>query len=521
MSFPSVKLQSPISNLTLEQQVGQVMMIGIDGTTLTPEVRQLIRDLHIGGIVIFERNAESPSQLAQLIRDLQALAHENGDPRLLIAIDQEGGVVARLKESRGFTEFPGAMAIAATGDTENARRIARAQAEELRALGININLAPDLDVNNNPLNPVISTRSFGSDAARVAQFGAAYIEGAQDAGILAIGKHFPGHGDTAIDSHIALPTVPHDRARLEHIEFVPFRAASNARVAGIMSAHVTFPAIEPSGIASTLSPRVLTNLMRDEMQFDGLILTDSLEMGALRTSGYPPPIAAATALQAGADVLLFNTTLENYRAVHAELLNWMRAGKIPQGRLDNAVRRVLLAKERAAEPQASSITLDRVGAREAKTFSRAVAASAVTLVRDTARLLPLEPESKLLVVETESFGLGNRMGATTVQVSQQPTAHEISSVTSIARDRRIVIVATSDVAKNPDQAKLVDAIQKTNAPTVVVAMRSPYDLVYLSDVTTYLAIYGANPPMIEALADVLNGKNLARGRLPVTLEGSQ
>jgi len=511
----NLSISQTLSDLSLEQQVGQVMMVGFDGTTLAPELRQLISDLHIGGIVLFERNIESPSQVAQLTQDLQALARDNSDPGLLIAIDQEGGVVARLKEPRGFTEFPGAMAIAATGDVENAKRIARAQAEELRAVGIHINFAPDLDVNNNPANPVISTRSFGSDPGRVAEFGAAYIEATQDAGILAVGKHFPGHGDTGIDSHVALPTVPHDRARLERIEFVPFRVAMKARVAGIMSAHVTFPAIEPRGIASTLSPRVLTQLLRDEMQYDGLILTDSLEMGALATSGYPPPIAAATALQAGADVLLFNTTLDNYRAVHAEILNWVRAGKIPQARLADAVRRILLAKERVAALAASRPGIDRVGAPETKNLARTVARQAVTLVRDEAHLLPLKPESKFLIVETGTFGLGKLMGATTMQVSAQPTLSEITTVTSVASDGRTVIVATSDVAKNSQQANLVAALKKINAPTIVVAMRSPYDLLYLNGVSTYIAIYGANPPMIEALADVLLGKIQARGKLPV------
>ncbi len=168
---------------------------------------------------------ESPAQLAKLTADLQDAAPQNGDPTLLISIDQEGGRVARLKEPRGFTEFPGAMAIAATGDVGNARRIARAIAEELTAVGINMDLAPDLDVNNNPDNPIIGIRSFGSDPQAVAKYGVAFAEGLQAAGVLAVGKHFPGHGDTGTDSHVSLPTVPYDRSRLEAVEFVPFKAA--------------------------------------------------------------------------------------------------------------------------------------------------------------------------------------------------------------------------------------------------------------------------------------------------------
>ena len=309
--------------MTLEQKVGQVMMIGLDPNNgrsapeLTPEFRSLLQELHIGGVILFERNVESPAQMAKLTAVLQEAARANGDPPLLISIDQEGGRVARLKEARGFTEFPSAMGIAATSDVENGRRIAQALAEELLAVGINMDLAPDLDVNNNANNPVIGARSFGSDPQAVAAFGVAFAEGLQGAGVLAVGKHFPGHGDTGADSHVSLPTVPHDRKRLEAVEFVPFRAVmapapspspaaagnhplptsppaaaggegrlpspvgtvegQGKGVAAIMSAHITFPAIDPTpGLAATLSPKVLTGLLRDELGYDGLIMTDSL-----------------------------------------------------------------------------------------------------------------------------------------------------------------------------------------------------------------------------------------------------
>ncbi len=201
------------------------------------------------------------------------------------------------------------MGIAATGDVENARRIAAALAAELLAVGINMDLAPDLDINNNANNPVIGTRSFGANPQTVAAFGLAFAEGLQAAGVLAVGKHFPGHGDTGADSHVSLPTVPHDRQRLEAVEFVPFKAAmapspaaagEGRGVGAIMSAHITFPAIDPTpGLAATLSSKVLTGLLRQEMGYEGLIMTDSLEMGALATTGYPVPIAAATALEGG------------------------------------------------------------------------------------------------------------------------------------------------------------------------------------------------------------------------------
>ncbi|MBM3128778.1 MAG: beta-N-acetylhexosaminidase [Chloroflexi bacterium] len=517
--LPTSNLQSPISNLTLEQKIGQLMLVGFDGTTLTPEFRDVLQQLHLGGVIFYDRNIASPSQVAQLNADLQAAARERGAPALLITIDQEGGIVARLREDKGFAEFPGQMAVAATGDLENARRIARALSDELHALGFNMDLAPDLDVNNNASNPIIGTRSFGSAPARVAEFGVAYIEAMQGAGMIAVGKHFPGHGDTAIDSHVALSSVPHDRARLDTVEFVPFRAAMRAKVAGIMSAHITFPAIDPTpGLAATLSPRVLTGLVRDEMQYDGLVMTDELTMGALATSGYPAPKAAVAALQAGADVLLFQTGYAMHRETHAALVDAVKRGEIPESRVDDALRRVLRVKEQFGLTTADRrpLTTDRVGAPETKAISRDVARQAVTLVRDDAHLIPLTPDAKLLVVETGAYGIGKRLGATTIQVKAQPTAGEIASAQSAA-EGRAVIVATSDVAKNRAQADLVNALLKTNARVIVVATRSPYDLLAFPGAPTYLAIYGANPPMLDALADVMIGKTPARGKLPVEL----
>ena len=201
--------------MTTAQKVGQVMLIGFDGAAFAPELRALIEQCHAGGVILsaVNGNIEAPRQVAQLTADLQQAASAGGQPGLFMTIDQEGGRVARLKESTGFTELPSAMALAATGDVENARRAAQTLAREMKAVGLNVNFAPVLDVNVNPANPIIGTRAFGSDPQWVAEFGVAFLEGLQSEGVLAFGKHFPGHGDTDIDSHLALPSVPHDRAR--------------------------------------------------------------------------------------------------------------------------------------------------------------------------------------------------------------------------------------------------------------------------------------------------------------------
>ncbi len=337
-----------VARMTLEQKAGQVMAFGFDGVAFTPELRAMVEQLHPGGLVLFARNVESPRQLAQLNTDLQRIAKANGDPGIIISIDQEGGRVARLRKENGFAEFPSAQSIGASSDpTGTARQIARAMAVEMKVAGINMDLAPVLDVNNNPANPVINDRSFGADPALVAACGIAFIETLQAEGIMAVGKHFPGHGDVSVDSHVALPIVPHDRARLDAVEFVPFKSAIRTGVAGMMSAHIAFPAIESTpNLAATLSRKVMTDLLRDQMKFAGIRMTDSLEMGALQTSGYPVPAAAITALQAGADLLLFNCGHAMNRQAHAAIVDAALRGEIPAARLDEAVRRVLIAKER-------------------------------------------------------------------------------------------------------------------------------------------------------------------------------
>ena len=319
------------------------MAVGFDGVTMTTALRALITDLHLGGLVLFQRNVHSPAQLRQLIADAQQIAQDAGLPPLFICIDQEGGRVARLRAEQGFIEFASAKEMAANGIAA-VKQTAQAMAREMLAVGINVDLAPVLDVNNNPDNPVIGDRSFGDDAKRVAECGVAFIETMQGAGMLCVGKHFPGHGDVAVDSHIGLPSVPHERERLHAVEFAPFKAAIAASVGGIMSAHVAFPAIEPSGLPATLSPNVMTKLLRDELGYSGLLFTDSLEMGALAANGYPVPVAAATALQAGADVLLFNSSDALHRQAHAEMCAWVERGDISSQRIEAALQRVNIAK---------------------------------------------------------------------------------------------------------------------------------------------------------------------------------
>jgi len=507
------------SRMTLEQKIGQVMTIGFDGTTVSDGLREMIEKYHVGGVILFARNVESPRQVAALTRDLQEIALRSGNPGLLIAIDQEGGRVARLTTDKGFTEFPGGMALAATGDPQLVRQVAQAIAGEMKAVGLNVDFAPVLDVNNNFENPVIGIRSFGSDPAQVARYGVAFMQGLQDSGIIAFGKHFPGHGDTATDSHLALPVVPHALPRLEAVEFLPFNAAIQAGLAGIMSAHVSFPAIETRvpGLPATLSSAVLTGLLREKMAFRGLVATDSLEMGALGESGFPVARAAAMALQAGADLLLFNRDHGLHQQSAQWITGWVQEGKIPMQRLDEAVLRMLRTKQQFGLLNPAPADAQQVGTPAARQVALQAAQRSLTLVKNSGGLLPLLPGAPLLVIETSaSVGLGRALGASAILLSETATASELQNMVNTAAGRT-VIVGTTDANRSKTQTSLVQALLKAQIATVVVAMRGPYDLLAFPDVPVYLVTYGAPPPTFEALRAFLYGEFKSQGRLPVEI----
>ncbi len=511
--------------LTLEQKIGQVMVIGFDGIVIDAELRRMISEYHIGGVILFARNVQSSQQVAALTNELQKIALESGSPGLFIAIDQEGGRVARLTEDKGFTEFPSAMALTATGDPQNAYRIASAMAVEMRAVGINVDFAPDLDINNNPANPVIGIRSFSSDPIRVSEYGLAFARGLQENGLLAFGKHFPGHGDTGTDSHIDLPLVPHDRTRLEQIELVPFKAAIAADFAGIMSAHVTFPAIDATpGLAATLSRPVLTGLLREELGYRGLIVTDSLEMGALAANGYPPQVGAPLALAAGADLLLFNRDHDMHREAFTNLVRTVKEGTISDAQLNASVERILRMKKRFGLLHPIPVEVDAavtsIKTAEHVTLSRELAQKAITLLRDPLGLLPLEINVDPIIVEpadvrdlTKYLGLrGN-----TLTVDTERNADQIMDVIHSARNGRIVIVPVNDLDMNKDQLKLIRNLVEAGNPVIAIAHRNPFDATLLPENVTVLVSYGFNPPMRDALADVLSGKFEPSGLLPVRL----
>lgn len=521
-----------LSQMSLEKKVGQLFQIGFYGTEVTPELREMILKYNVGGIIYFRRNIESLEQIAQVSNELHRLAQEKEDGiPLLISTDQEGGTVTRLT---GATHFPGNMALGATGEVELARQVGQAVARELLGAGINMNLAPVLDVNNNPANPIIGVRSYGEVPEKVAEFGAALIQGMQREGVVACGKHFPGHGDTDTDSHLDLPIIRHDRKRLAEVELVPFKKAIATGLDSVMAAHIYFPAIEPrDGIPATLSPNVLTGLLRDELGFEGLIITDCMEMDAI-VNTFGTVEGAIMTIEAGADMVLISHTLEKQQQAIQSVIEAVQSGRISEERVDVSVRRILQLKEKRFGLVREQIADWRqIDLAHGQHVADQIARKAVTLVKDEANLLPLDSTQKVMLMEFAmgQLGLVEDEGQVKSYIAQLLTKQGINPEHYIfpKKDTKLpelagvdrVVICTYSATLDQSQAEVVKKVQALGIPLIVLSLRNPYDLCLFPEVSTFLTTYDYSKANLCVASEILVGKYQAQGVLPVTLEGIQ
>jgi beta-N-acetylhexosaminidase len=520
--------------LTIEQAVGQKLMLAFAGTQPSPDVLATIQNQHVGGVTLFRAlNVVDPPQVRTLTDALQRAAAASGQPPLLVAVDQEGGQLMAV--GQGTTPFPGNMALGATGSTELAQRMGYAIGLELAAMGVNINYAPVCDVNTNPYNPSVGIRSFGEDPALVARMCAALIMGMQSAGVAATAKHFPGGGDATVDPHHEVPNLSHDRQRLDRVELLPFAQAIEAGVRLIMTAHVAIPALNDGlDLPATLSRPIVQGVLREEMGFDGVIISDALEMGAIvQGAGQIIDIIAATL--AGVDLLLLNADLNLQRMAFDGLRQALRRALIPRDYLLASARRVLALKEWLAGQATPDI--DVVGSAGHRALADEIAGRSITLVRDEAHRLPLRlaPEARLAVVmprpedltpaDTSSYvtpTLAAAMRRYHPQVDEfvtthRPTSEEIAAIRLRAQDYDLVIAGSINVHGNPEQAALVKALLEAEIPLIAVALRTPYDLAAFPGVQTYVCTYSIQEPSMVALAKVLWGQAPFRGHLPASI----
>jgi beta-N-acetylhexosaminidase len=539
-------VDSALRQMNLEEKVGQVLFATYHGSftsTDSPAYAQMlhsIHDLHVGGFITITHSSaigivkSQAYPTAVLTNQLQS----KSKLPLLFGADFERGTAMRLEEG---TSFPTAMAVAAAGNPKDAYTMGKITALEARAAGVQWIYAPVADVNNNPMNPIINTRSFGENPSTVSQFVAEFVRGVQENGGMATAKHFPGHGDTAADSHIDLPVIKADRSRLENLEFVPFRAAIAAGVGSIMTGHLNVPALEPDpNTPATLSSAILSDLLRKQLGFEGLVVTDAMDMGGI-TVRYAPGDAAVRAFLAGADALLMPPVPD---AAFDALLAAAKSGQISQERLDASVRRILEAKARLGLNRNRFVDLDALNAKFGsvawQTESQEISDRGITLLRDTPHRLPLDgtkPPRGLLVslyADPEPYPgedlereLKSRFDSlTTLRADTKFVKADMLKLPA-ADSYDVVILALfvrvsdrkGDVDVPADQLPLIDQIYKSGKSVITVSLGSPYLIERFPQAETWLAAFGISDVAQISIANALFGQIPVRGHLPVTIPG--
>ncbi|GAA3838599.1 glycoside hydrolase family 3 protein [Streptomyces chiangmaiensis] len=547
------QLRDLISRMTLEEKVGQLFVMRVYGHSATdPDqadidanlkeigvrtAAELVAKYRVGGIIYFAwaHNTRNPHQIADLSNGIQkaSLDQPRGLP-VLIATDQEHGIVARV--GKPATLFPGAMAMGAGGSRADARTLGRISGAELRALGIRQDYAPDADVNVNPANPVIGVRSFGADPDAVAGLVAAEVTGYGSSGVAATAKHFPGHGDTAVDSHFGFPVITHSRELWEKLDAVPFRAAIRAGIDAIMTAHIMVPALDDSGDPATLSHPILTGILREELGFDGVVVTDSLGMEGVRQK-YGDDRVPVLALKAGVDQLLNPPSLD---VAWNAVLQAVRSGELTEARLDESLLRVLRLKAKLGlldRPYVTDAGVDgTVGIPEHLHAADRIADRTTTLLVNERRVLPLSRRThpRLLVVGANPAspsgtdgppttvladaltGLG--FAATALSTGTAPSSATIEKAVTAAGNADAVVVGTYNVSATSSQRTLVNRLIATGKPVVAIALRNPYDVAQLPDTEAFLASYSWTDVELRAAARVIAGRVSPHGRLPVPVQ---
>ncbi|NUS99109.1 MAG: beta-N-acetylglucosaminidase, partial [Gemmatimonadaceae bacterium] len=504
------------------------------------QVLRWVEQDHVGGMTM---SVGSPVEVAVKLNALQKRARVP----LLVASDLEpglgrleGGVfIPSMLYGGSATVFPNAMAVGATDSDSLAYAAAHAIGREARAVGIQVVFGPVADVNNNPANPVINTRSFGENPAAVARLSSAWVRGLQDGGAMATAKHFPGHGDTDTDSHLALPIVRSDRARLDSVELVPFRAAIAAGVSAFMTAHIALPAVEGNNTPATLAPGVVTGLLRDTLHFHGLTYTDALTMEAVG-EGYSVERSAVLAVQAGADVLVKPSDVK--RAIDA-VENAVTTGTISAARIDSSARRMLVAKARVGLDRQRLVDLDAlrrvVGTPEHWALADSIAARAVTLLRDSASLVPVAGTAKRVAIVTYAPETELRAGrafaavvrasvpnARVVRISPRSARAELDSLAASLAGADAILVTThvrtiegaGRFAVAPAVAQWLDSLA-TREKVIVVAHGNPYVLRQFPRVGSYLVTYGVGDALERASARAVLGLAPITAHSPISLPG--
>ncbi|MFI6101013.1 glycoside hydrolase family 3 protein [Lentzea sp. NPDC051213] len=524
-----------LRGMSLEEKVGQLFVTYVNGQAAdvahpknqtdfgvgTPA--EMVRKYHPGGVIYFNNssrdNIDTPKQIAQLSNGLQKASKIP----LLISTDQEMGLVTRIGPPA--TQLPGNMALGAGRSTQDAEEAAHITAMELRAMGINQDFAPDADVNSNPTNPIIGVRSYSSDPTLAADMVKAQVQGyegrrwfAMDS-VTATAKHFPGHGDTSEDSHTSLPVSNRSLDQWRQIDAPPFKAAIESKIDSIMTAHIQVPQIEPSGEPATLSPKIITGLLREELKYDGVIVTDSLEMAGVRKLHPNDAEIPILALKAGVDQLLMPP---NLGVAVESVLTAVRTGVISEQRINESVLRILkmkLLRGVMLTAEVDENKVDQIVGSNTQAAQR-IADRTITAVRNDAQAIPLQATAPLVVGTSDApvTALATRLKATKSVTATSPTPAQVQQTLAAAAKADKIVVLTNGLGTRPAQLDLLNQLVATGKPVIAVATGVPYDVAH-SNAKTWLASYSTTNVSMEALAKILLGETKPQGKLPVDVPG--
>lgn len=513
--------------MTIREKLGQMVMAGFPGETLDDGFRELIRTCKVANVILFSHNIRNRQQLRELCLEIQKEVRAATGGPALIAIDQEGGMVSRLPKDA--VRIPGAMAVAATGNPENARIAGKITARELRSLGVNFNLAPSLDVNSNRNNPVIGVRSYGDTPETVSAYGIAMMRGLAEGGVLSAVKHFPGHGDTAVDSHVGLPVVEKTEESLAACELIPFRRAIAAGAPCVMTSHILFPKIEKENLPATMSKKILTGLLRGKLGFRGLIITDCLEMGAIRNT-VGTEKGALAALNAGADMVcishdacLAQSTVETMEAA-------LQTGALSMERVDEAAQRICSLRAQYGTGDFTDLTPEE--RRDNFNETERISLCSITPVRLHGEMPVPGPDTlyagsyatrSTLVSSAVDQGLSfprylaEELGGTPLVTPIDPKTEDIEQVLNVATRCATAVVGLYNGQFNKGQLALVNALCEAGLRVVAVSLRNPYDLFMVDERSDAFAAYEYTELAFRSLVRLFREGKRPEGRLSVTL----
>ncbi|MGP9041859.1 glycoside hydrolase family 3 protein [Cytobacillus kochii] len=501
LTIEKTNVTQQLHEMSVEEKIGQMLMIDFNQTVgsgqigVNASIIRVIDQIQPGGIIFFKENIQSMEQTKRFTTELQ---HLNRGIPFFIGVDQEGGeIVNRLPF---LTEMPGNMALGASSDLGLTKRVASVLGKELDSLGFNMNFAPVVDMNSNPLNPIVGVRSFGENPYLVAKMSAAFMEGLHEAGIVAVAKHFPGHGDITVDSHKGLPTVSKSIEQLKKNELIPYRYLIDNGLQSIMTAHIAFPAIEKSVYPASLSHAITTNLLRQSLGFNGVVITDALNMQAV-ASNFTAADAAISAVNAGADILLMPSEA---LTVKRALINAVKTEVISEERIDLSVLRILNLK---AQLFKEHNTIDVIRAKEHLKVEKEAAEKGITIIKRD-ETLPIQKNERVAFIDDGSNHQSNK------RLTEILVKAGITVTTEEEAERLIYIL------HHKKDALLNNNLQKEKKPIIVISTTTPYHYEQWDFVQGFIASFSQSKASIQAVSDYLRGELLATGCLPVSIYDS-